>query len=519
MSVSTPLLTSEEKFEEMKKDFDRKQSEKLAGDEEKTKEELLIESETTIVKIPEHAAFTSNKTTLSPFDLSCLGRSIPMIWCYKDTINDDILLSSLSKLLVMYPMVSGRYDGSVPPSWIACNNAGIPVRVTTWKDENDSVDVAMDYLPSSNSDNNTHTIFPMSAHSPFVPDKKGMDPDIMSPAVPIMKVKVIHYPKGGTSIGVLCQHGVMDAESIISFMTNWSRLYNERGLNPLPNHNRCIVIGDNNVSGGRNDSDGSTKTIDITPSTDSISEWSTTSTFHSVPLKDKKPPEFVVQIPNIMGKSPVTCCVPITQIQCNTWKKNINTDELTKKGLFCSTDDIITAKIWKALVAIRMKQVGPLQDDQKTTISRAYNVRKRMKPKLDSGYFGNFTTGIRTSMLVCDIIKMKPREIALRLRSDLQNVMTEMIFARGIWLKEQYEQSRSVTPVMDDKAMTFLISSWNFPWENVSFESAPVSFDHGCHVPIVAVIVPRLHLDGMNVYVSGPNEDDMNNFATSLFEE
>jgi len=32
-----------------------------------------------------------------------------------------------------------------------------------------------------------------------------------------------------------------------------------------------------------------------------------------------------------------------------------------------------------------------------------------LKPKLDSGYFGNFTTGIRTSMFVCDIIKMKPR--------------------------------------------------------------------------------------------------------------
>jgi hypothetical protein len=90
-----------------------------------------------------------------------------------------------------------------------------------------------------------------------------------------------------------------------------------------------------------------------------------------------------------------------------------------------------------------------------------------------------------------------------------------MIAARATWLTEQYAKGNAVTPVYDDKALTFIVSSWNFSWEQVEFESVPISYDHGCIVPIVAVIVPRKVQEGggMQVYVSGPNEEDMAIFA------
>lgn len=53
-------------------------------------------------------------------------------------------------------------------------------------------------------------------------------------------------------------------------------------------------------------------------------------------------------------------------------------------GLFVSTDDVVTARIWKALVQCRCRQMGIATDDAETitTIARATNIRQRTAPKL-----------------------------------------------------------------------------------------------------------------------------------------
>jgi hypothetical protein len=37
--------------------------------------------------------------------------------------------------------------------------------------------------------------------------------------VPLLKIKLTSFAGGGTAIGLLAQHGVVDAESIFAFMT------------------------------------------------------------------------------------------------------------------------------------------------------------------------------------------------------------------------------------------------------------------------------------------------------------
>ena len=498
---STPSYqTSEAEFNKIKRSFEAKEEEK----DVLSAEALRQQSETTTVSVPTSFFFPGNKIELSSFDVSSLGRSIGLVWSYATTLDTTLLLSSLTKMLVLHPMLCGRYDGSQPPTWVACNNAGVPVRITTWSDPNASVEVAT-HLTTTTSCTTTPTVFPVDQHSPFVPDKQGMDPDTMSAAVPLFKVKVTVFPKGGTTLGILCQHGILDVEAIVTFMINWSRVYRELGLEPAPNHDRMSVNG---LEVGA-----------VTPSTDAANEWSTTASFHSVPMEEKSPPEFVGQLPAILGnpKDALACVVPFPQSMCTQWTEAARLQ--LPDGPLCSTDDVLTARVWQAMTAMRISQLGLGADSaHTTTVARTFNGRQRTTPPLGPGYCGNATTSVRTSMTVKECLSFTPSEIAVRLCADMQSTPAEMIPVRAKWLTEQYALGHAVSPVYDDKALTFMIHSWNFPWESVHFESMPLSFDHGCLEPIVAVITPRPKSDGMQVSVCGPNAQDMNDFATMVVQ-
>ena len=464
----------------------------------------------TIVRIPSHAAFTDAKIELSPYDLSSLGRSIPMIWFYRDTLNIQKLLSSFTMILMSHPVLSGRYDGTIPPTWIALNNAGVPFEVV--KEEESTVDQAIAHLPSAIPSEATATTFPAQLHAQYVPDKKGMDPDTSSARVPLLKIKITTFSQGGgggTAIGILCQHGVLDSEAMITMMCNWSNIYRGEGLNPIPNHERNAALEPAAVT---------TAAFDSTINSTNDSIISTEATFVVVQKGETYVPPFTQQMSKIMGDSKeecvACCCVPFPQKLCTTWKEE--SKKVLPEGTFCSTDDLLTARTWQALTKVRCGQVDVALDDENitTTLSRAYNFRKRTDPPLGPSYCGNATTNVRTTMSVKELLSMTSYELALLLRQHLIATPVEMISVRATWLKEQYDNGCTVAPMTDQQALTFIISSWNFNWEDVNFNAAPIAYDMGVIIipTSVAVIVPRKDGDGFQVYVSGPTSD-MENFA------
>ena len=61
-----------------------------------------LDTDTIWIKIADHAG--ENKVIeLSPFDRNAAGRAVPMLWYYKDKLDQDVLLSSLRKALSAYP--------------------------------------------------------------------------------------------------------------------------------------------------------------------------------------------------------------------------------------------------------------------------------------------------------------------------------------------------------------------------------------------------------------------------------
>ena len=104
------------------------------------------------------------------------------------------------------------------------------------------------------------------------------------------------------------------------------------------------------------------------------------------------------------------------------------------------------------------------------------------------------------------LISTQVGAVAGRLRRDLLATRTaEKVQARGAFFRGAQKMRQRVRKRFDERALTFIMSSWSAPWDECDFGSGPpVAFDHGAIAPVVCVFVRRPRADGVNVYVSLP---------------
>ena len=452
--------------------------------------EYLKTSSAVVVRIPENELSAEETLELSPFDMVNLGRAVSMVWHYDVALDCGQLVSSLRKMLVHYPVLSGRYSSS-SPTVIDLNNKGVPVEICT---VDGNIREAVSHLTPSRESGPSS--FDAGRVDTFLPSNKNMmDPDKRSPEAPLFAVKISLFEKG-TTIGVLLQHGVCDAEADISFMSNWSCVFRGLSMDNPPVHNRMGACGSQDQP--VEDCQGIRERIKL------------------VPNGEIAMPEFAPVMPKIMGRS--VCLVPFSKSVLSTFKRECQA--ALPERTFVSTDDVLTAKVWKALCKSRCKQLSiSLDSSEPTTCMRACNVRRRVHPRLAPGYCGNCVINIYTVMTVQELLSMSVTEVALRLRTNIQKECTPgRILALSTWMKVHQDTGLQTKITFDAKALTFIISSWIFPgagWEGVDFNAIPICFDHGCLVPVVANFTPRPGGDGINVWTSGTKEA-MECYADSL---
>ena len=435
------------------------------------------------VRLPE-LLDTGGTLELSPYDLCNKGRSTPMTWFYGDTLDTPQLLDSLTTTLASYPVFCGRYNAS-PPTAVDLNNAGVPVQISIHPS---TLSEAVAHLPPSGK----ASVFLRTAHEPFVPTKEPMDPDQGSTEAPLMSIKITTFAGGGTAIGILAQHCVVDAEAQILFMRHWACAYRGLPLLPPPVHARCYV--DKAVA-------------------DAPIERPDGFRVHAIKPGEQHMPEFVGVMPQING--PSVCIVPLDGEALATLKAEASAE--LPPGAYVSTDDVLTAHVWRTLCAMRCEQLGiPVDSDEMTTCHRPVNFRKRIEVPLAEGYVGNAISQVLTDMSVRELLSSHPSAVAHRLRSDLLSQHSPtMVKERARWLAHVMRGGGKAKMVFDAKALTFIVSSWNFAWEDAAFDAAPLAFDHGAIVPIVAVLVPRPKADGLFVYASGP-QASVEQFARTM---
>ena len=151
----------------------------------------------------------------------------------------------------------------------------------------------------------------------------------------------------------------------------------------------------------------------------------------------------------------------------------------------------------------RLAQLGlPMSKAGTTCCLRAANVR----PVLDlpEDYAGNATTDVCSELPAKELLGARVGAVAGRLRRDLLATRTaEKVQARGAFFRGAQKMRQRVRKRFDDRALTFIISSWSAPWDAVDFGAGPpCAFDHGAIAPVVCVFVRRPQNDGVNVYVS-----------------
>lgn len=411
---------------------------------------------------------------LSPYDRCNKGRATPMVWFYEQDFEIDKLVSSLQTVLTDYPVLCGRY--SVPPTAIVLNNSGVPVRVKTIDMK---LSEAIAHLPIPSNAMAEPCFFSRTAHEAFLPPKTEMDPDSGSPEAPLLSVQLSIFSSGGTAIGLLVQHGVLDADAQINLVRNWSLVHRGLPMDPMPVHERRCLVDSEAPHGGSKKPDRFNMKV--------------------VPEGVKAMPEFAPVMGQIMGDTAVL--VPFSADAL----ARLKTAALAclPRGEFVSTDDLLTAHIWRALAVVRLHQ-GLAAADKVSTLIRACNFRGRIG--LPPGYCANGVCQVWSELAVGDLVSMPPIETARKLRAALAAHTEADVQQRTKWLVAQHKAGFETKLQFDADALSFIVSSWGFPWWEANFGGStgvPVAFDHGAHVPIVSVIIPRKPGEGAVVYHSG----------------
>ena len=452
-------------------------------------EHPVVDTAYQLVCVPNDSS--SGSLQLTPYDHSCGGRAIPELWFYEANLDDAALIAALEQTLSIYPVLAGRYSSSRNtangPLAVDLTNVGVPVYISSCEM---TLADAVAHMPKSSP-----TFFDRGVHEPFVPPKAGMDPDPMTPEVPLFAVRITHFASGGTVIGVLMQHLVMDGISVVNFMANWSQLFRVVPLQPLPNHDRSTVLDELAASAD-------------TTKLGAFGHYAVLPVDETGP----PPPAFAGVMPKIAG--PAVCMVPFNNNTLQQMKQAASVD--MPDGLFVSTDDVLTATVWKAMCTMRCAQLDLAADStEPTTVSRACQFRQKTVPPLGAGYCGNAVGSVCTQLPVCDLLAMSVQAVALKLREDISGVTSEVVGAGAQWMREQQQAGGKISPDFDPLALTFVFSSWCFDWESANFNALPIRFDHGALVPIVCTFSTRPSRDGVDVYASGPLRS-LETFAESL---
>ena len=416
-------------------------------------EDVASVSEAELVKTYNLSIDSDGPLTLSPMDHANRGRAIPCTWFFAHVLPPQKLIDALRETLRAFPHFAARYtrDGSgLEPG----GAVSVDIRRSTALFEEAYVHTTR------------KTTIRRTAHEAYVPSKAGMDPDDGLATTPLLKIRITLFDEG-TAVGLLVQHSITDIEGLVALMRAWSR--RARGGDLSPRQDRWAPAS--NIQ------------------EEAPERWA----------PSEKPPEFVGVARKIRTED---CCV--LSLPASTLAA-LKASAGESSEPYASTDDVLTARVWRALVVCRLAQLGlPISKAGTTCCLRAANVREALG--LSEDYAGNATTDVCTELPAKELLGARVGAVAGRLRRDLLATRTsEKVQARGAFFRGAQKMRQRIRKRFDEQALTFIISSWSAPWDTVDFGAGPpCALDHGAIAPVVCVFVRRPRGDGVNVYVSLP---------------
>jgi len=277
-------------------------------------------------------------------------------------------------------------------------------------------------------------------------------------------------------------HTVLDTEGVVNFVCDWSRVYNNLYGNVTHDYDRLGYLAP----------------VAQAPSVASGNDFEELTASKASGAKTL----LETMRKQWFGDSQlVTAIFPISKAGKEKIKAAASVG--LPEGKFVSTNDAVSAFVWRALSVAKCEEKGLNPNAVFTTAAVQLNFRKRVPAlaEMEAAYSGNCLSTVTTSMSAGSLETDLPAA-ALALRDTLQGFTAESIFSRAKWLKERQDEGKQITPSLDDKGLKFYISAWQFDIGGADFGGKPFHFDHGFASAMTAVLAYTLS-GGVDVSVSG----------------
>ncbi|ASQ94301.1 hypothetical protein CGL27_15600 [Streptomyces sp. 11-1-2] len=373
---------------------------------------------------------SGDRIRLSVYDMLIGLVYTPRTFFYRETLDGEALRASLSRTLLNFPMVSGRMkkdpDGRLS---VLCDDAGVRFIET--------------YASQS-----------MPDHGPHHTAKKGINRylsqvnplQVVDADTPLFTVKLTHMKGGGSVLGVNMNHAVADGSAYMRFMEGWSKEH--RGLGyPTPGHDRGII-----------DALAAPVADDARPDND-----------HFTVTKRGRKSAYVARILlSAVAKVTTMVTTRFTAAELATMKDAAMAD-LAGTERWVSTNDALTAHLWKVLSALRDRP-----DTSEERLGLLADFRAFGGGAVPDGYWGNTVTNTRPGMPAAELRSRPLGEIATAVRAGYAENTEEKIRQETAFLCAEYEAGRlkRVLPTMtlDKFENTIVINNWSkLPFYSLDF--------------------------------------------------
>ncbi|KAH7544697.1 hypothetical protein FEM48_Zijuj01G0013200 [Ziziphus jujuba var. spinosa] len=338
---------------------------------------------------------------LSEWDQIGTITHVPTIYFYRPSPNwssstsDSIantLKESLSRALVPFHPLAGRLR------WIGagrleldCNAIGVQFIEAQTESKLDDFG---DFTPSPKYDN-------------FIP---MVDYSLPIHELPLLLVQLTRFSCGGICLSLNISHAVVDGQSALHFISEWARLARGYPLETVPFLDRKVLrAGEPPVALPR--------------------------LGHS---EFDHPPLLIGQLDTVEErKKPTTVSIlKIPKYVVEKLKEMAN-DGLDSRHRAYTRYETLTGYVWRCACKARKHK-----NEQPTALGVCIDSRRRMKPPLPEGYFGNATLDVIAMSTAGELVSKPLRFAASKIREAIEKVTDEYVWSAIDYLKNQPDLTR-----------------------------------------------------------------------------
>ncbi|MFF5668531.1 acyltransferase [Streptomyces hygroscopicus] len=411
---------------------------------------------------------SGDRLRLSVYDMLMGPIPTPRVFFYRESLDGEALRASLGRVLRDFPVLSGRMqkdpDGGLS---VLCNDAG--VRFVE-----------------------TYASGPMPDHGPLRTAKKGIERYlsmilpfwVVDRDTPLFTVKLTHMKGGGSVLGFMMNHAVADGTSYMRFLESWSREH--RGLDhPAPHFDREAIAGL------------------AVPSADGARAGGA----HLTVTGRGRKSAFVgrLLLASAGGVTTVTTRFSAAELAA---MKDAATADLAGTQRWVSTNDALTAHLWKVLGTLRGRP-----DTVSERLGLIADFRPFVSGAVPDAYWGNAITNTRPGMTAAELRSRSLGEVAAAVRAGYAENTKERIGEEVAFLDAERKAGRfqrvMTTMALDSFDSTIALNNWSkLPFYDIDFGTgAPFWYDFPSNpIPWTVHIAPTPpdQDGGRDVYLALP---------------